>query len=309
MATSVPGTAEPARAAKNEASPTPQEPLQDRPCRNCGTPVSDLFCSHCGQSAREHRRPLVGLLRDFFTTVFDLDARFLSSLRTLVSRPGRLTQRFLAGQQASMLPPVRMYLVFSLLLFLFVDIPVPEARKFNVYVGGQLVGREVEDPSLGQLEIGTTPQGRSLPWIAPLLEAKENSLRQMDPQLLLERVFSGLEGNLSKALIFFIPLLALVLKILYLDHKHFYYDHVIFALHVQSALFLSIIVAWCLSWIDTRFFLLLLVSPVYLGQAMRRMYGQSWLRTCLKLALLLTSYFFVLGLVLSATFVAIIFRI
>ena len=73
-----------------------------------------------------------------------------------------------------------MYLVFSLLLFLFVDVPVPDARQYNLYVGGQLVGRDAEDPSLGRMEIGTTPEGKTLPWLAPILEEKESKLQTME---------------------------------------------------------------------------------------------------------------------------------
>lgn len=281
--------------------------MQDQPtCLNCGTVVEGRYCSHCGQRLQEHRGPLMGLFREFFGTVFDFDSRFLRSMRTLLSRPGRLTQRYLAGKRASMLPPVRMYLVLSLLLFLFIEIPVPDASNYNFYVGGQLVGREVADPALGRMEIGTTS---TLPWLSEILEAKEEILRQMDPQRLLDAIFRGLEGSLSKALILLVPLLALVLKILFLRRKRLYYDHVIFSLHFQSFLFLLIVVSWCLSWIAPKAFLALLFSPIYLGLAMRRVYGQSWPWTLLKVAILLASYVFVVGFVLGLTFSYIILRI
>ena len=47
-------------------------------------------------------------------------------------------------------------------------------------VGGQLVGRDAEDPSLGRMEIGTTPEGKTLPWLAPILEEKESKLQTME---------------------------------------------------------------------------------------------------------------------------------
>jgi hypothetical protein len=268
--------------------------------------VEGQYCSHCGQPILEHRRPLWGLLREFFGTIFDFDSRFLSSLRTLLMKPGRLTQHFLKGKRASMLPPIRMYLVLSLLLFFFIEFPIPDADRSNVYVSGQLVGRESEDPDLGRLEIGITA---TIPWLEPTIESKEEALRQMDPQRLLDAIFRGLEGSFSKALILFIPLLALVLKVLFLRRNRLYYDHVIFSLHFQSFLFLLIIVSWCFSWITPFAFLALLCTPIYLGLAMHRVYGQSWPWTLVKLATLLASYLFVLGLVLGMTFAYLIFRI
>lgn len=298
----------PGGADRAASQPRTQE---DHPsiCSNCGAIVEEQFCSRCGQSLADHRRPLLGLLRDFFTTVFDLDARFLRSLRILCLQPGRLSLLYLEGRRASLLPPARMYLVLSLLLFFFVDIPVPEARNFNLYVGGKLVGREVEDPSLGRMEIGTTPEGQMMPILAPILEEKESKLQTMEPQLLLNKIFTKIEGSLSKALILFIPLLALILKLLFFREKRLYYDHVIFALHFQSFFFLLILTAWAISWLHTGGFLLLLLAPIYLGLALHEVYGKTWPRTLLQLLFLLMSYFMALTTVLGLTFATIIFRI
>lgn len=277
--------------------------MQDQSvCLNCGATVTDLFCAHCGQRVREPRGPLWGLCRELFDSFFDIDSRFWRSLYVLVAKPGELTCRFLAGQRASMLPPVRMYLVLSLLLFVVIEIPVPDASQTNVYIGEQLVGREAPDPGLGETKIGTTVRSRALPWVAPILLAKEERLRQMDPQLVLSKIFSGMEASLSQGLILFIPLLALVLKILFLGSKRLYYDHLIFALHFQSFLFLLIITGWCLSWVLPLANLAVLASPIYLALALRRVYGQRWRWLLPKLAVLLLSYFFTLGLVLAATF-------
>ena len=278
-------------------------------CLNCGHGIEGPFCSQCGQRAREPRGPLLDLLRDFLGAVLNLDSRFLGSLLTLVREPGRLTERYLAGQRAALLPPVRMYLVLSLVLFFFIEIPVPNAQKYNVYVGGQLIGRDVEDPSLGYMNVGTNQEGEALPWLEDIFVAKEERLQQMDPQHLLDAIFQGIEGNLSKALILFIPLLALILKILYLGSGRLYYDHVIFSLHAQSFLFLLIILCWCFSWLTSWAFLALLYSPVYLGLAMKRVYRQSWLRSMFKLGILLASYVFTLLWVLGMTFAYLILQI
>jgi hypothetical protein len=284
--------------------------MQENPtCPNCDAVAEGPYCSQCGQKQREPRGPLWGLFREFFGTVFNYDARFLKSLRILLIKPGQLTKLYLDGKRASLLPPVRLYLVLSLVLFLVIEIPVPDASRSNVYVGDQLVGREVADPTLKEISITTTSGIGSMPWLVESLEAKEEQLRRMDPQRLLDEIFRGLESSLSKALILFIPLLAFLLKILYIDQKRLYYDHVIFALHFQSFLFLLISISWCLSWIDPMAFLALLLTPIYLGLALRRVYQQGWLWTLPKLAVLLMSYIFILGTVLGVTFAYLVFRI
>ena len=284
--------------------------MSDQPtCLNCDAPVEGPYCSQCGQRYRDPRSPLWNLCREFLGTLFNYDARSLKSLRLLLTKPGQLTVRYLDGKRVSTLPPVRLYLVLSLLLFLVIEIPVPDASRSNVYVGGQLVGREVADPALNTIQIATNSGTENLPWLQETVKAKQDQLRQMDPQRLLHEIFSGVESNLSKALILFIPLLALLLKILYVRQKRLYYDHAIFALHFQSFLFLLISLVWCLSWIDLRAFLALLLMPLYLALALRRVYRQSWAWTLAKLIVLLLNYIFALSIVIGATFAYLIFRI
>lgn len=198
-----------------------------------------------------------------------------------------------------MLSPVRMYLVLSLLLFLAIDIPVPDARQYNLYFKDQLIGAEVADPARTDLIFASGPV---MPWLPSIFPDQGEKLLQMDSQRAFDALFKGAESSLSKALILFVPLVALVLKLLFIRGKRLYYDHVIFSLHFQSFLLLLIAVSWCLSWIAPQAFLALLFSPIYLALALRRVYEQSWPWTLLKLAILLFSYLFVLGFALLATF-------
>lgn len=279
------------------------------PCLNCGNPVEERFCSHCGQDLRDLRKPLRGVARDFFSAAFDLDSRFFKSLRTLVLRPGELTRLFLSGKRMSVLPPARMYLVFSLLLFLVIRLPVPDVQGMNFYVGDQLVGREAPDPDKGNFQIQISPSSHYGEWLNDIAKKREAKFRQMDPQQLMDSLVRGFNGNLSKALILFIPLLAGLLKLLYVRTGRLYYDHVIFALHFQSFLFLLIFVVWVLSWISSYVYWGLATVPVYLFVAMRRVYGQGRLLTFTKLGGLLMFYTVLLLFTLGMTLAYVMFRI
>ena len=46
------------------------------------------------------------------------DSRLWRTLAALLFKPGHLTREFLAGRRARYLPPVRLYLVLSVLFFL-----------------------------------------------------------------------------------------------------------------------------------------------------------------------------------------------
>jgi hypothetical protein len=87
-------------------------------CDNCDTPMEASFCPQCGQKNIELERPLSALLGEVLRETFDLDGRAARTLWTLVRRPGLVTAEFLAGHRRRYTPPLRLYLVLSVLFFL-----------------------------------------------------------------------------------------------------------------------------------------------------------------------------------------------
>jgi len=268
--------------------------------------VDDRFCSRCGQKLEDRRAPLRRLLLDFLGELFSLESRLFRSLRDLFFHPGRLTEDYLAGKRASQLPPVRLYLVASLFFFFLFSLTPPDVSNMNVFVGGQIIGRDVPDPdAAGNIRLLDPDPKTSLGETARhRLEAQQERFRQMDPQVLIDAVYQGIARTLPKALILFLPILALVLKVLFWRSRILYFDHSIFALHLQSFLFLLFSLSW---FVPVSVILLLaffvLVTPAYLVLAMRRVYAQSWSRILLKTAALLSIYLFVLAAVFGGTMI------
>lgn len=269
-------------------------------CPNCGMAVDDRFCRRCGQQVEDRRGPLRRLLTDVLGEILSLESRLFRSLRDLFFHPGRLTEKYLAGKRASQLPPMRLYLVASLIFFFLFSLTPPDVADKNVFVGDQVIGRDAPDPeAAGEMRFDFNT-GPGSGWLALRLEAQEKRFRQMEPQVLVNAIYDGIARALPKALILFLPLLALVLKLLFLRSKVLYFDHFIFALHFQSFLFCLFSVSWfvpipAILWLAC----FVLVAPVYLMLAMRRVYRQSWMRISLKTAVLLFAYLFVMGAVFS----------
>lgn len=86
-------------------------------CANCGAPLSGEFCASCGQSREDLRRPIWGLAADTLDGLFSWDGRMLTTLRQLYTRPGKVARDYADGKRASFTPPVRLYLVVSLVFF------------------------------------------------------------------------------------------------------------------------------------------------------------------------------------------------
>ena len=86
-------------------------------CGNCNAPLTGPYCAQCGQHAHESARSLGALFHDAWHVITHVDGRFWSTLWLLLTRPGQLTLEFFADRRARYLPPVRLYLVVSIVLF------------------------------------------------------------------------------------------------------------------------------------------------------------------------------------------------
>ena len=88
-------------------------------CQNCKSLLVEdaRFCSQCGQSTKDLNRPFWHLISESFFELFDIDGRLSSTLQNLLFKPGNLSSSYRAGRRVSYTPPLRIYLVTSLLLF------------------------------------------------------------------------------------------------------------------------------------------------------------------------------------------------
>ena len=97
-------------------------------------------------------------------------------------------------------------------------------------------------------------------------------------------------GRASWVLILLLPLLAVVLKLLYIRRKIYYIEHLVFSLHVHSFIFICLFVATFVNifWGQTAelvWFILIFLIPLYLYLAMRYFYGQGWFKTWVKFSI------------------------
>lgn len=101
-------------------------------CKNCNTQLEAAYCPRCGQKDVELERPVFELLWEVIREAFDVDGRAARTVWTMFAHPGVLTERFLAGRRRQYTPPVRLYLVVSVLFFLVVAWTVRQGILFDV---------------------------------------------------------------------------------------------------------------------------------------------------------------------------------
>lgn len=89
------------------------------PCKNCGQPATDAYCSHCGQKTATGRITFGDIwhgIAHFFT---HLEHGFLHTTRELIVRPGAMVTDYLAGRRKRHQPPVSYFLIWITAFLLF----------------------------------------------------------------------------------------------------------------------------------------------------------------------------------------------
>lgn len=89
-------------------------------CSNCQSSLVNnaVYCSYCGQSTTDLNRPVMLIAKEMLHELLDIDNKLWITLKTLITKPGKLTKEFSQGKRAKYTPPLRLYLVISIVFFI-----------------------------------------------------------------------------------------------------------------------------------------------------------------------------------------------
>ena len=88
----------------------------EKNCLNCGTALSGVYCSACGQKAHVHRS-VRAFFQDFLQGLFNFEGKIWRTLPMLAWNPGEMTRRYIAGERARFISPVALYLFTVFAMF------------------------------------------------------------------------------------------------------------------------------------------------------------------------------------------------
>jgi hypothetical protein len=254
-------------------------------CLNCGTPLSGPFCSSCGQRAVPQNPTVAELTNDAWQELSGYDGRIMATVRGLL-RPGQLTSTYLAGRRAHFLPPLRIYLIVSVLYFLIAAAAptvIGEINGREVRAGGLRV--EVTDPRSGGLMTGEDRAELQ----AQLAEAHwllRPMLQQIldDPEAFRARVFT----TMPRVLFGMLPVFAGIVSLFYRGRP--FPTALVFAVHLHSFAFVALAVGELAKFtgsvaaaVGTGVIAMLLILA-YALVATHRVYGGRWPVTVAKTA-------------------------
>lgn len=150
-------------------------------CENCHAPLQGKYCHDCGQSVHSPVRHAGHALEEVFESFWHLDGRVFRTLRDLLW-PGRTAVQYLAGHRQRYLPPLRIFVIMSLLAFFvgrlaihFEDQPITPQVDVSAILQSQTV-EEVEknrDRMLADLEKGRKKAGDVVPGVSAALIAAQ----------------------------------------------------------------------------------------------------------------------------------------
>jgi len=315
------------------AAPSATAPPAIHHCTNCGTALSGPYCSQCGQ--RHHDHPVHSLRHFIQEATEDLthaDSRLWKTMRALLLRPGLLTEEFLAGRRARYLPPVRLYLVVSVVFFLLVGLqswlspPPVRVRgshgpaRYAVNIGTALrhstatsrVPAALPVQSVQSVCKAVRVRSAALgAWCNDLSPRIRHSWMALNSEGGLERLDTILLHSIERAMFLFLPLMALCLLPLYRNPRRYYVEHLLFLVHYQVFVFMLLGLYTLLEMITSSGRVLGPVADalsiyalVYLYLSMRRMYRERRARTMTKLVAISLGYLsaFALMFVVIATY-------
>jgi hypothetical protein len=239
-------------------------------CLNCGEPLRGPYCASCGQLAREVKRSVLYFLKELIRVVFELDGRAYRTVFYLLIRPGFLTNEYFNGRRQRYTPPLRLFLVISIALFLLISVAdtlgslseaigsINETPEEPTAPASQDEGGSGTPASIEDFDglIGLTAQ-IELPFLT--VEANQNLQNYLSAQVEAnlteiladpQEFFMNSLEYITFFMLLMMPVLALIQKLLWVFTGRYYVEHLVLTVHNQSFLFLMMLLNFIITTPD-----------------------------------------------------------
>jgi hypothetical protein len=192
-------------------------------CVTCGRNGTENFCAHCGEKQRSnHDFSLGHVLAEAAEAFFHVDSKVFLTLKTLIKKPGKLTEDFFLGRRKPYMSPLQTFFVCNLLFFFLQP----------------LTGLEILAPPLKTFD---NPNSLTQHLIDRRLEHKHLSRKKQQEYGDFSDRFNHNSHLQAKSLVVVMALmLAVVVAVLYFQRRRYFSEHIIFCLHAY---------AWWLLWV------------------------------------------------------------
>ena len=279
----------------------PPSQIERKLCKNCNSELVGLYCSECGQK-NSQLLSIKETLKEFTDNVFSFDTRFFITLKYLITKPGLLTTEYWLGRRTKYLPPLRLYLVMSLMYF-FISSIINPGTDISLYKSDFQ-----EKPFQFELDKSSPKYDPSPEIVAPFVDFfKENfnkGVMVAEKKELTEHDLVW--SNMPIAMFVLMPFMAFCVYLLNKKKKQLYSYHLITVLHFHSFIFFIFTLEDIVPNFNPAFFLYLplidifikLYSLYYIFFMFKNIYQDSWIWNSLKLTTLSVLYGITIGITL-----------
>jgi len=272
-------------------------------CPNCGFPAEKNYCAQCGQETHLHKETFWALVLHFIGHYFHYDSKFWQTLKTLWFKPGKLSKDYIEGKRARYIPPISLYIFISAVYFIC-SFTLKEYQEKGNHEAISQVRKQIDALNNAQGAKDTlqfdnsriTLDIRDSVGLGGYMRKKFSKMKEDNGRDVKERI----AHNIPKIFFIMIPIVALVLKLLFLKRKSMYFvHHAIFSLHIHSFLF-SIFLFTLIPGprlINLALVLVCFLTMLwYFMKASKTMYGIGTRRAVLNTAIIVSAYFMFLSI-------------
>ncbi|MBZ5525288.1 MAG: DUF3667 domain-containing protein [Acidobacteriia bacterium] len=234
-------------------------------CSNCGQELIGEYCHHCGeQKVNSHDLALKHFFLHALHELTHLDSKVFATLRYLFTRPGFLTQEFVAGRRSRYMKPLSLFLIASALFLIVSSFVMISA--FDVH-------QALKADKSGQAEAAFE---------------KLATKKHLPNEVIVDRIQDTVHKAATAAQLANVLAMALLLALLF--RGRYFVEHLVFSLHFLSLIYLATVLISPLYAIVARGtwpFIALSVTPkivfcVYLVIGLRRVYLESMTASVVK---------------------------
>lgn len=300
-------------------------------CKNCGFELHGHYCSVCGQKAFVTNQAFKQSVMTYLDTNYAFDSKLGHTLRDIIIRPGYLAREFMNGRIARHVHPFKLYFFASILLFgvmtplswsinknsdIVNDKPILDTtqkslEKIKVNVAdGEVKGDTAIKIGAGTLTIKADSVKATSDRQEATIQLDSTAIREIKSykpksdfeKKLLENLTSVSKKELTQkavsyssfAVLFLMPIFALLLMLIYRKKEHYYIGHLILSVHLHVVLFLalSLSLVWGMilpNSVSPNFWIFLAMM-VYLTLSIAKFYEETIAKALLKGLLLLSMY-------------------
>jgi len=281
------------------------------PCLNCGTNVQLTYCPECGQAEIDSDPTFREFLHELAEEFLHWDGKLATTFRLLVTKPGALTNEYLAGRRVRYVSPLRVYLTCSVLLF-FVGAIVPQPERTVTKQGRQVSTR------LGVITITEPDSAATIAALDSMAQHRKFASRFWGSHFgaaMRHRsaLIADMGAAIPKTMFVLVPLFAALVMLVFRRTRRRFPQHLAFALHVHAYLFLVLTLMLVRRFMPTMIPAIVVLELVgfaaiivYLVRAMRAVYGVSTTGAIARSALIASTYFAVFSLAMIGTLALIV---